>query len=83
MADKFEIDVPFFSFPKEKQKQDQEELKQKIADFLDTDKKKATLFPTKLGIIPKGEGAAALGIELDPFLSPFFKRKLVCIKKKR
>ena len=40
MADKFEIDVPFFSFPKKKQEQDQEKLKQKIADFLDTDKKK-------------------------------------------
>ena len=83
MADKFEIDVPFFSFPKKKQEQDQEKLKQKIADFLDTDKKKATLFPTRFGIIPKGEGAAALGVELDPFLSPFFKRKLVDTLRKK
>ena len=45
MADKFEIDVPFFSFPKDKQKEDKEYWKQKIADLLDTDKKKATLFP--------------------------------------
>jgi hypothetical protein len=83
MADKFEIDVPFFSFPKDKQKEDKEYWKQKIADLLDTDKKKATLFPTKLGIIPKGEGAAALGVELDPFLSPFFKRKLVDTLRKK
>jgi hypothetical protein len=83
MADKFEIDVPFFSFPKDKQKEDKEYWKQKIADLLDTDKKKATLFPTKLGIIPKGEGAAALGVELDPFLSPFFKRKLVDALRKK
>jgi hypothetical protein len=53
MADKFEIDVPFFSFPKDKQKEDKEYWKQKIADFLDTDKKKATLFPTNLALFQK------------------------------
>ena len=72
---KFEINVPFFSFPKIK-KEDAEDFKQSIADALDGENKKAVLYPTTLGI-PTGAGAGALGVELDPFMNPYFKKKII------
>jgi len=83
MADekkKFEIDQPIFTIPKEKKSKaelQKEQFQKAISSVLDRDTKKPVLFPRQFGIIPKGEGAAALGVALTPFMDPIYKKTLI------
>lgn len=90
MADekkKFELDQPFFTIPKKKKSNEdliKEKFQKDISSILDRDTKKPVLFPRQFGIIPKGEGAAALGVALTPFMDPLYKKKFnTKIKKER
>ena len=83
MADekkKFEINQPIFTIPKEKKSKaelQKEQFQKAISSVLDRDTKKPVLFPRRFGIIPKGEGAAALGVALTPFMEPLYKKNLI------